>query len=254
MKPVGFIYLTTNLINGKIYIGQHEFLGNDSGYIGSGVYFRNAVKKYGKQNFKRKILKICYTYAQMNAWEIVFIKKYKSQDRNVGYNIAKGNVHTSKLNPSKLPEVREKISKTLRRKIDSGEIKPFRGFSGSSHPLYGKHHSEETKKKISESKRKQLQRDGHPLKGKSLSEETRQKISQGNKLFAKLHREERSAKMKGKLAGEKHPLYGKHRSAETRQKISKSHMGKLTGSDNPNYKHGGYCKYKTELVNESEND
>lgn len=242
MKPIGFIYLTTNLVNGKIYIGQREFQGNDGGYLGSGVYFRKALEKYGRKNFKRKILKICYTYAQMNAWEIVFIKRYNSQDKNIGYNIAKGNVKCSLTNPSKQPSVKKKISDTLRRKIENREIKPFSGFHGEEHPLYGKHHSEETKRKISESKKKQLERDGHPLKGVKPSEETRMKISEGNKKWAIEHKEYKSNLMKGKLAGSKHPLYGKHHSEETKRKISQAHIGKMMGVNNPNYKHGNCCK------------
>ena len=46
-----FIYKTTNLINGKIYIGQHTTDNINDRYLGSGVYFLRAVKKYGKKNF-----------------------------------------------------------------------------------------------------------------------------------------------------------------------------------------------------------
>lgn len=53
-----YIYLTTNLINNKKYIGQHDGEENDS-YLGSGTYFLRAVKKYGKEKFKKEILEIC---------------------------------------------------------------------------------------------------------------------------------------------------------------------------------------------------
>ena len=67
------VYLTTNLINNKIYIGVHQTLNVDSfdGYLGCGVWstkpstymhpktaFQYAVKKYGVKNFKRYILYI----------------------------------------------------------------------------------------------------------------------------------------------------------------------------------------------------
>lgn len=51
---MAIIYCTTNLINGKKYIGQH-YCSNDD-YIGSGKWFSKAVSKYGKSNFKRQIL------------------------------------------------------------------------------------------------------------------------------------------------------------------------------------------------------
>lgn len=46
----GYIYKTTNLINGKIYIGQYKSNLFDSQYKGSGVILRKAFAKYGKEN------------------------------------------------------------------------------------------------------------------------------------------------------------------------------------------------------------
>ena len=45
------IYETTNLINGKTYIGQHEYKKLYDGYLGSGKILKQAIKKYGKENF-----------------------------------------------------------------------------------------------------------------------------------------------------------------------------------------------------------
>ena len=48
----GFIYKITNMLNSKIYVGQH--MGIDFGeYWGSGVLLSRAYKKYGKDAFKR---------------------------------------------------------------------------------------------------------------------------------------------------------------------------------------------------------
>ena len=46
------IYKTTNLINGKIYIGQSN--GKAKYYLGSGINFKKALKKYGRKNFQKK--------------------------------------------------------------------------------------------------------------------------------------------------------------------------------------------------------
>ena len=56
MDPYGFVYCTTNHINGKRYIGQHKNNPetNDR-YLGSGKYIRQAMKKYGKKNFSKEI-------------------------------------------------------------------------------------------------------------------------------------------------------------------------------------------------------
>lgn len=53
--PNGFVYLWTNKVNGKRYIGSH--MGTvDDGYVGSGSVFLRAVKKYGLESFERIIL------------------------------------------------------------------------------------------------------------------------------------------------------------------------------------------------------
>ena len=50
------VYQTTNLLNGKIYIGQHQTDNLNDGYIGSGIELNQDIKKFGKDNFKREIL------------------------------------------------------------------------------------------------------------------------------------------------------------------------------------------------------
>ena len=51
---MGFVYKTTNLIDGKIYIGKYS--GKDKKYLGSGTYLKNAINKYGRENFIREII------------------------------------------------------------------------------------------------------------------------------------------------------------------------------------------------------
>ena len=53
------VYLTTNLINNKIYVGVHSTWNLDDGYLGTGQNIKRAIKKYGKVNFKRHILFYC---------------------------------------------------------------------------------------------------------------------------------------------------------------------------------------------------
>jgi len=82
----GIVYITYNLCNGKFYIGK-TILDN-SNYLGSGKILNYAIKKYGKVNFKRKILCVCYSKKELNFAEEYLIKKY--QACKFGYNIAKG--------------------------------------------------------------------------------------------------------------------------------------------------------------------
>ena len=83
-----FIYKTTNLINGKIYVGQH--ISNNKFYLGSGTILRNAIKKYGQVNFKREIIEICTTKELLDEREIFWISELNSTDRKIGYNIRTG--------------------------------------------------------------------------------------------------------------------------------------------------------------------
>lgn len=68
---MSIIYKTTNLINGKIYVGQHKTSAND-GYLGSGKLITRSIKKYGKENFIRETLEYC-TFANVNEREIYWI-------------------------------------------------------------------------------------------------------------------------------------------------------------------------------------
>jgi len=69
------IYKTTNLINNKIYIGQHQTYNINDSYIGSGTHLLLAIKKYGKLNFKREILFSFNTFDEMNNKEIEIVNE-----------------------------------------------------------------------------------------------------------------------------------------------------------------------------------
>lgn len=208
---IGFIYKTTCLVNGKIYIGKHEGSESDN-YLGSGTVFEFALKKYGRKNFKREILRRCETLHELRIWEHVFIKKYHAQDSSIGYNKADGDVNTSEYNPAKLPEVREKMliknRQTTRdpeyRKRHSEIMKEYY----KTHPatFTGKHHSEKTKEKI---RQKRLGSAAYN-RGVPASEEQKRKQSE---------------KMKGRYVGEKNPNYGHKWTDEQRRHLSEVKRG-----------------------------
>ena len=85
-----YIYKTTNLINGKIYIGKrsHDNPEKDK-YLGSGNVLKQAISKYGKQNFKKEILEIFLTEEQAYQKQSQLVTMQFIQ-RNDTYNICPG--------------------------------------------------------------------------------------------------------------------------------------------------------------------
>ncbi len=65
------IYKTTNLINGKFYVGKDA--SNNPNYYGSGLLLAKAIKKYGKENFKKEILEECQSLKDLNIREKYWI-------------------------------------------------------------------------------------------------------------------------------------------------------------------------------------
>ena len=139
------IYKTTNLINGKIYIGKDS--KNNPNYFGSGVIIISALKKYGKENFKKEVLEECTNYDELNEKEKYWIKHFNSTDSNIGYNIREG----GDSNPPENPEIRNKrISNALKGRIFTKEHRKkisenHADVSGKKNPMYGKKHSDSVK-------------------------------------------------------------------------------------------------------------
>ena len=123
MKQFNYIYLITNKINGKIYIGKHSTNDLNDNYYGSGVLIKKSIQKYGIENFTKEYLAFCDTEEKLNWFEKFYIKKYKA--REVGYNLADGGEGGS----------------------------PMKGKQNT----LGKIHSDETKQKIRESLKKYYQ-------------------------------------------------------------------------------------------------
>lgn len=110
------IYKTTNLLNGKIYVGQTS-KNLDTDYLGSGKVLIKAVKKYGKSAFKREIIEECVSKEQMNEREKYWIQYFDSINRNKGYNVSIGG-EGGNLGD----KVNKKISKSMKGKISVKDI------------------------------------------------------------------------------------------------------------------------------------
>ncbi len=63
------IYKTTCLETGKYYVGMHSTDDLDDGYLGSGRWLINSVKKYGKEKHVREIIEFVPTREQLRIRE-----------------------------------------------------------------------------------------------------------------------------------------------------------------------------------------
>lgn len=83
------IYKTTNLVNGKIYIGSHKTKDLDDGYMGSGKYLLRAIEKHGAENFKKEILFVFSNPEEMYAKEAELVNEDFLAEENT-YNLKVG--------------------------------------------------------------------------------------------------------------------------------------------------------------------
>jgi group I intron endonuclease len=162
----GIIYKITNKINNKSYIGQTTRTLKERLYCHKYRAFTEkknhplycAMRKYGYENFYFKILE---KTNDINIAEEWYIRKYKTN--KIGYNIVKGgnnfkhNIYTKK-----------KMSKIA--------IERFKNLE--NHPMYNKHHSKETKIKISKANKNMFTGINNPFYGKKHSEKILKKIAE----------------------------------------------------------------------------
>ena len=151
--------------NNKVYIGitakKPEVRWNKGLGYKKQDYFYKAILKYGWDNIKHEILYKNLSKEEAENIEIKLIKEYKSNIREFGYNISNG-------------------GNTIGTHSESTKLKLSKGKQGSKNPMYkipspmtGKTHSEETRKKISE----KLKGNKHTL-GMKHSEDAKRKMGE----------------------------------------------------------------------------
>lgn len=93
-----YIYLITNHINGKQYVGQtiqslHDRFAQHAkkASVKGNMILPLAIQKYGKTNFSIQLLKICYSLEEMNYFERYFADRLKTWASDRGYNLRVGN-------------------------------------------------------------------------------------------------------------------------------------------------------------------
>ena len=168
-----FIYMTTNLVNGKKYIGRcahnpDSYTGKK--YLGSGKWLIMAIKKPGRENFKREVLEVLSENAtkhDLRECEYKWLNFFKAPDNPEFYNISwnnggfgKGDSHTK--------EFKEKLSKTMKEKVYENGL------------------PEEWKKNVIEAAKGRIPWN----KGKKFSEEEKKKMHGNRRRHSKFNEEQ----------------------------------------------------------------
>lgn len=218
------IYKVTNKTNGMSYIGQTVYSLNtrkskhiwDALNSVSNMYFSRALKKYGVDSFDWDIIAECGDMDELNRLEIYYIGYYNTY--NNGYNLTLGG--DGSVGYKFTEEVLKERSKTRKGK-----------YIGENSPNYGKHFTEETRRKMSEAHKGQIA--WNKDKTGIYSEKTKRKMSElrielglskgkNNPMFGKKHTEESNRK-NSEAHKDKHPT------EKTRQKMSEAKKGKNNG-------------------------
>lgn len=169
-KQYHFIYKTICLISGRYYIGMHSTDNLNDGYLGSGKRLWNSINYHGKENHKIEILEFCENREKLKIREKEIVNNNLLNEElcmnlKVGgeggisneehhLKMIKGASKINKilmkefwLDPEKRKQRSENISLSL-SKIDDSKKNRMKNGNGY---WVGKKHSDETKKKMSES-------------------------------------------------------------------------------------------------------
>lgn len=256
-----FVYETTNLINGIKYRGIHKTKNINDKYLGSGTTFINAIKKYGKENFKREILEFCNSYDELLEKEKFYVNEDWVKDRS-NYNIKTGGQSAGILSD----ESKQKISETLKEKYKNGELIATIGEWNKKNGNWisnGGVISEQSKEKSSKSGKERYKNDeNHPLKlfgNRIVSEEQKKKTSETLKEMYKTgkrvaNHDKLSEEHKNKISeslyiyykNEDHHSKGKSpwNKGKIMEKVECPHCKKMTDKLNAKKWHFDNCKLK----------
>jgi group I intron endonuclease len=140
-----YIYKTTNLANGKIYVGQTHRTRNIEKYFGSGHFITKAILKHGLANFKKEILEECYSQEELNARERYWITTLNSK-APAGYNIADGGhfwpIHRGPLSEKHKQKLRDNMLGIPKSEAHKAALTASR--LGQKNHMWGKRHSDKT--------------------------------------------------------------------------------------------------------------
>lgn len=126
-SPFGCIYLITNTVNGKVYVGQttktlsQRWEGHKRAARGtrSQMLLHKALQKHGTEVFRIECLEHCPCRESLNAAEAKWIGTYNSNDLKIGYNCTTGGDAAFTFTP----EVRAKISGSQKKRLRDPSVR-----------------------------------------------------------------------------------------------------------------------------------
>jgi len=214
-QPIIGVYKITNALSGRYYIGystniDRRFCVHRSKLkknCHDNIFLQRAYNLDGEDKFKYDIIHICDTEEEAKEIELQYLTDLSIRDvlYNLNYNNSGGDLMTH--HPDK-EKIREKISKSYKEtisKMTPEERREKYGKSGERNGMYGKTHTDEVKKNNSIAKTGNTN-----FKGRNHTEETKQKLSESRKnkytgednhFFGKHHSEETIEKIKEKNKG-----------------------------------------------------
>lgn len=211
-----YFYQITNNLNGKVYLGIHSTNNLDDGYMGSGTGIRRAIKKYGIENFTKKIIKFFNTREELSNYEKLVVNESVISSEKYYNQITGGEKHAI-LGAKLSEEAKHKIGDSKRGKKRSVEAN--RKNSEARKNEIWVHKSNTEKKRIKRWELQEYEKSGWTRgMGHCRSEEFKDNIRQ-RRLGIPL-----SEKHKKAIADANR---GRHFSEDHRGKIAKSRVGKV---------------------------
>jgi len=214
-----FIYAIKCYATNKFYVGQTTHynpwirIRNHFYNERNCVKLNEAIEKHGKENFVCGIICEVNSAKELNDLEKFYIHTFNSF--NDGYNSTRGGKGEKEFSN----ETKKKMSKSK---------------TGEENPMYGRKHTEETKRKMKDARAKRIITEEAKLKmkfssiGKKHTEETKRKLKEyrNTEEFLRNHSADRMGEknpMYGVLK-ENHPMYGKKHTEEAKQKMKEARL------------------------------
>ena len=145
-RGMGYIYLITNTINGKRYVGQTTQLDINKRWQNHRTSSRNprngcisyAMRKYGLENFKFQIICICFDN-DCDQFEIDYIKKFNTLVPN-GYNLDGGGNQLKTIHPRTIELLCRKWTEEEKERVFTTEarLQKSKSVTGSNNPNFGR--------------------------------------------------------------------------------------------------------------------